>query len=156
MRRITRGKALMGSALSAEMMYRDVIVSVAEALALNATPKTLVPAPGAGKALVFEGARIGVKYVSAAYGGIAAGEDLSIKYTNAAGLEVGQCETTGFLDQASDQMRFVRPQTAASGNSAMTPVANSPLVLHLLVGEITTGDSPLKVRVYYRIVPTGL
>lgn len=156
MKRITRGKALMGSALSAELMYRDVTVTSAEILALNATPKTLVPAPGAGKVLVFEGAVVALDYGSAAYAGIAAGEDLSIKYENGSGLEVAQCEATGFLDQTADQLRYVRPQAAASGNSSITPLANKALVLHMLTGEVTTGNSPLKCRIFYRVVPTGL
>ena len=133
---------------------RDVVVSSAELLALFATPKTLVPAPGANLALVFEGAWI-VKPAGTAYGGIAAGEDLSVKYTNAAGAEVGSAEATGFLDQATIQGRYMRAHGAASGVSDKTPVANAALVLHMLVGEIITGDSPLHVRVFYRIVPVS-
>lgn len=130
----------------------DVTVSSAEILALNATPKELVAAPGAGLALVFEGAVMFLDFNSAAYAGIATGEDLSIKYTNASGDEVSQIEATGFLDATADALRYALPATTA----AITPVANAALVLHLLVGEITTGDSPLKVRVYYRVIPTTL
>lgn len=135
-----------------QIIGRDVLVSSAEVLALNATPKTIVPAPGANLALVFEGALIH-KPAGTAYGGVAAGEDLAVKYTDGAGVEVGEAETTGFLDQATAQTRFIRPHTAASLISSITPVANAPLVLHMLVGEITTGDSPLHVRVFYRVVP---
>jgi hypothetical protein len=131
---------------------RNVLVSSAEVLALFATPKTLLEAPGANFAYVFEGALIH-KPAGTAYAGIAAGEDITIKYTSQAGAEVGSAETTGFLDQATAQSRFIRAQTAATGVSDKTPVANAPLVLALLVGEIITGDSPLHVRVYYRIVP---
>jgi len=141
-------------AAPARILKRDVVVSSAELLALNATPKEIVPAPGAGLALVFEGAVIH-KPAGTAYGGIAAGEDLSVKYTNGAGLEVAQCETTGFLDQATDQTRYVRPHTAASLNSALVPTANAALVLHMLVGEITSGDSPLHVRFFFRVVPAS-
>lgn len=123
-------------------------ISSALLLALNATPQTLVPAPGVGKAIIFQGMMI-QKPAGVAYGGIAAGEDLSVKYTDAAGLELAQCETTGFLDQATNQIRYVRPQTAASGNSSFTPVENAALVLHLLSGEITTGDQPLNYEVRY-------
>jgi hypothetical protein len=132
---------------------RRVQVTSAQLLALNATPQTLVPAPGAGKALVFEGMLV-QKPSGTAYGGIAAGEDLSVKYTNGSGAEVAQCETTGFLDQATNQIRYVRPHTAASLNSAITPVENAALVLHMLVGEITTGDSPLNIEIDYRVVDT--
>ncbi len=135
--------------------YVDATITAAQVLALNATPQTIVAAPGAGRALVFEGAIIS-KAAGTAYAGIASGEDLSIKYTDGSGIEVGQCETAGFLDQTTEQMRYVRPTTAASGSTAITPVANSPLVIQLLVGEITTGDSPLVVRVFYRNIPSAL
>lgn len=147
-----RNPDTMANPASEQIIARDVVVSSAELLALNATPKTLVPAPGASFALVFEGATIH-KPAGTAYGGIAAGEDLSVKYTNGAGTEVAQCEATGFLDQATAQTRYVRPHNAASAISSISPTVNAPLVLHMLVGEITTGDSALHVRVHYRIVP---
>lgn len=136
--------------------FVDVTVSSAEILALNATPKTLVAAPGAGRALIFEGALAFLDYGAAAYAGIAAGEDLSIKYTNGSGTAVGEAEATGFLDATADAIRYIRPTGAASGVSDITPVANAALVLHMLTGEITTGDSPLKLRVFYRDIPTTL
>ena len=131
---------------------RDVLVSSAQILAMFATPVEIVPAPGANFGLVFEGAQLH-KPAGTAYAGIAAGEDITIKYTNQAGAEVGEAETTGFLDQATAQSRYIRPQTAASGVSDKTPVANAALVIAHLVGEITTGNSALHVRVWYRIVP---
>ena len=133
---------------------RRSVVTSAQLLALNAAPIEIVPAPGAGRALIFEGELIH-KPAGTAYAGIAAGEDLSVKYTDAAGAEVAQCETTGFLDQATDQVRYSRGHTAASVASDITPVANAALVLHLLVGEITTGDSDLVLEVHYRVVKTA-
>jgi len=138
-------------------MYRTqrakVTITSAQLLALNATPITLVAAPGVGFALIFQGMVI-QKPAGTAYGGIAIGEDLSVKYTGAAGAEQGQCETTGFLDSAADQIRFVKPYHAASLVSDITPVANAALVLHLLVGEVITGTSPLNCEVQYTIVDT--
>jgi hypothetical protein len=130
----------------------DVTIATAAVKTLNATPVNLVEAPGAGYALIFLGAIISVDFNSAAYDGVAAGEDLSVKYTGAAGLEIGSLEATGFIDQATDQMRYIPPKAVAG----ITPVANSPIVLHMLVGEIATGDSAVKVRTYYRRVPAVL
>jgi hypothetical protein len=130
----------------------DVTVTSAQLLALNATPIALVAAPGAGRFLAFERALIH-KPAGTAYSGIAAGEDLSIKYTDAAGTEVSQIEATGFLDQATAQTRFARAHAAASANNSIVPIENAPLVLHLLVGEITTGTSNLLVRVFFRNMP---
>lgn len=157
--RATKGALRAGQFIEddAQHVRRSVKVTISSAqlLALNATPRTIVGAPGAGKALIFDGANI-TKAAGTAYAGIAAGEDLAVKYTDASGLQVGSCEATGFLDQATAQQRVVHPYRAASGASDITPVANSPLVLHMLTGEITTGTPDLKLEVWYYIVPTVL
>jgi len=69
----------------------------------------------------------------------------TLRYTNGAGGLLGTIETTGFLDQTADQHR----EYIASGT--VTPTANAPLVL-ALIGAITTGDSPLKIVVRYRLL----
>ena len=138
-----------GDADALPLYFADVTVSTSELLALNTTPKQLVAAPGAGNILVLDSAQLWLDYNTTAYDGIAAGEDLSIKYTNGSGAEVAQIEATGFLDGTADETRYV---TAASA-AAVQPVANAALVLHMLVGNIATGNSPLKVRTFYRILP---
>ncbi len=138
-----------GDSDATPLYFADVTVSSAELLALNTTPKQLVAAPGAGKILLLEWAQLWLDFATTAYDGIAAGEDLSIKYTNAAGVEVAQIEATGFLDGTADETRYVKAASAA----AVQPVANAALVLHLLVGNIATGNSPLKVRTFYRVLP---
>jgi hypothetical protein len=135
--------------------HADVTITPAQLLALNATPQTIVAAPGAGLFLAFERALLH-KPAGTAYSGIASGEDLSIKYTDASGLELSQIETTGFLDQATAQTRWASRHTAASAANQITPVENAPLVLHLLTGEITTGNSNLLLRVFFRVVPFTL
>ena len=151
---IYRGAATQSTGAPEPIISRDVLVSSEALLALNATPISLVPAQGTAYALIFEGAQIH-KPAGVAYGGIAAGEDLSIRYTDGAGTELGNCETVGFLDQATAQSRYMRAWCAASGVSQITPTANAALVLNLLTGEIVTGDSALHVRIFYRIVPIG-
>lgn len=144
-------------AISDELEGRtDVTITAAQVRTLNATPRTLVPAPGAGWALVFLGAVFFLDYGAVAYDGIATGEDLAVRYTGASGLQLAQLESIGLLDQTSDQTRWVRPFAPASGDSSLTPVENAPLVLHMLAGEVASGDSPLKVRTYYRKVPMSL
>lgn len=131
----------------------DVTVSTAEILALNATPKTVLAAPGVGLFIRPVSALLMLDYNSAAYAGIAGGEDLTFKYTNSGGTTLMTVETTGFLDQTADATRYVEPAVASTD---ITPVANAPVVLHLLSGEITTGNSPLKIRFFYKVLPTVL
>lgn len=130
----------------------NVTITTAELLALNAAPKTLVAAPGAGKALILIDAQMELTYNSAAYDGIAAGEDLEIRYTDGSGQLVATVETTGFLDAVADAYRHAYPAAAA----AIVPAANAALVMNLASGEIATGNSPLKVRVRYREITLAL
>lgn len=130
----------------------EVNVTTAQVLALFATPVELVPAPGANRFLNFKGAMIFLDYAGTAYAGIAVGENLVIKYTNAAGdTASSEIETVGFLDQANDEYRWAIPGgvDGAVLDRDVTALANQPLVLHLLVGEIITGNSPLKIQVIY-------
>jgi hypothetical protein len=132
--------------------YAEVTVTAAEVLALFATPKTLVAAPGAGLVLDFLGALLILDYGGTAYAGIAAGEDLVVRHTDASGAIVSTTlETTGLLDGTADALRTLKRIV-----TDLTPVANSPLVLHLLTGEVTTGNSPLRIKVAYRVHATGL
>jgi hypothetical protein len=152
-----------GGGHAAGLIVEDVALTAAQILALNATPITLIAAPGANKAIIFEGAVVH-KPAGTAYAAVAAGDDLSIKYTDESGLEVGVLEMTGFADQTTVQTRFVRPidardvtlATNAGAPSSITPVANAALVAHMLTGEITTGDSPFRFRISYRVVDTVL
>ena len=122
-----------------------ITVTTAEILALHTTAKTLIAAPGAGIAIIPLSASLFLDYATAAYAAIAAGDDLELRYTTGAGGLLGTIETTGFLDQTADQHR----EYIASGT--VTPTANAPLVL-ALAGAITTGDSPLKLVVRYRLL----
>ncbi len=127
-----------------------VTISSAELLALNATPKQIIAAPGANLAIIPR--KWLVRHAGGtAYAGIAAGEDLSLKYTDGSGAKAAaDIETTGFLDQVTAQIR-----TAGGISASVAPVANAAVVAHLLSGEIITGDFDLEVLVYYDVVPTN-
>lgn len=128
-------------------------VTTAQVLALNATPITIVPAAPTGYANILTRMAI-YKPAGTAYAGVAAGEDLVAKITNGSGAQVsGVVETTGFLDQATAQTRYVfGPGSTGSTAGDVTPVAAAALVLHLLVGEIITGTSDLYVEVLYDVM----
>jgi hypothetical protein len=120
-------------------------------LALYATPQTLVAAPGAGKFLRLESLHLWLDYNSAAYAGIAAGEDLIVSYTDGSGEEVARIETTGFLDATADAHRTIGAGSAYDAVAAHTPVSNAALKLSLLTGEVITGNSPIKFECVYTV-----
>lgn len=127
-----------------------ITVSNAELLALFGTPKTLVPAPGADLVALPEYAILH-KPAGTAYT-VPGTSELALRFTDASGTILGQCETTGFLDQATVQPRLIRGYRAASAASDITPVANAAIVLHTTVANVTAGAAPLYVQVYYRIL----
>ena len=133
-----------------------VTVTSAQLLALNATPISIIAAIGSGLAAIPR--RMAIRHAGGtAYAGIAAGEDLVLKYTDGSGAQCsGVVETTGFLDQTTAQVRVVGgPGATGSTAGDFAPVANAAVVLHLLVGEITTGDFALVVKVWYDVINTG-
>lgn len=125
----------------------EVVVSTAEVLALNAQEISVIAAPGAGKIIIPVDVQMMLDYATTAYDGIAAGEDLVLRYTDDSGNIITTIETTGFLDQAADEHRYV-----GVAEAAIEPTANAAVFVHLLAGEIATGDSPLKIRVRYKIL----
>ena len=141
----------------------DVTIASAAVKTLNQYCPELVAAPGSGKALVFKEALFYYDYVGAAYDTIATIDELSIKYTNSAGVEVARLEATSFLDQSADEIRIVGPdyiqvhtsESSAAVGEAKEPASNAALCLNMLNSEVATGDGPLKVRTWYKIVPTS-
>lgn len=134
----------------------DVTLSAAQVDSLFTTPVTVIPAPGAGYAIVVE--RVHAYLVAGtAFAGIAAGEDLVLKYTNAAGAQAsGVIETTGFLDQATVQNRVVGfPGSTGATAGDVAPVENAAVVAALLVGDVTGGRA-LKLRIRYSVMQMAI
>ena len=136
-----------------------VKITSAQLLALHATPISIIPAPGVG---FFNKVNSwSVRHnAGVAYAGIAGGEDLALKYTDASGVNAAAViETTGFLDQATAQIRTAGNANSSAAGSAtpadITPVENAAIVANLLVGEITTGNFDLYVLVDYDVIPTN-
>lgn len=142
-----------GASFVGDILYDTGVITVsnAELLALNATPKQLVAALGANKVCVPVIVSAKCVFLTAAFDNIAAGEDLAVRFTDGSGAILMTMEATGFLDQGTDQTR-----QQCMGASMYTPVANTPVVLHMTSGEIATGGGSLKVRMLYRIVDIAL
>lgn len=142
---------VMGS--SEGLAHLRVTVSSAEMLALATTAKELVPAPGSGKMALFDYAALQVDYNSAAYAFSAPGspDDLAVRYTDGSGVIVSSTITaSGFVTATADTTTHaVALADAIVANSA---AENKALVLDNTGGNYTTGDSPVVVDVYYRVV----
>lgn len=125
--------------------YKDITLTAAQLDTLAATAVELIPAPGAGKALIFEGAFVFLDYVSATYAGTS--ETITIKYENGSGATVGTI-TEAFIESTADAYLNVVPVTAvALVNKALVAIASA---------DLTTGDGIMKLRVYYRVVTAQL
>jgi hypothetical protein len=125
-----------------------VTLTNAEMLALRATPKQLVAAPGAGFALIFTGGHITIDYTGAY---TESADNLAVRYTNGSGVQVSTIEATGFLDATADSVMTMAPIAPTTA-----PVAvNAALVLHNTGdGEWGGGNAAnvITVTTRYRVV----
>ena len=152
---LQKGGAL-GDPARQDQLGLDVQVTLTAVQMQNlfTTPVVVIPAPGVGFALIVD--RVVVcKPAGVAFAGVALAEDLSLKYTNAAGQQVvSTIETTGFLDSATNQVRTAGPIGATGATAGdVTPADNASIVAALLVGDVT-GGSPVSFRVWYKTIPT--
>ena len=122
----------------------DVTISAAQVLALGSTPITLIGAPGAGRYVELVRVEMFLDYNSAAYAG-AAGKDISVEYSSG-GTSLVSIECTGLMDQASDQRRCMNHSVSHN------VVVNEAIVVKTLSGSLTAGNSPLKIRIDYRLI----
>lgn len=131
-----------------------VALTNAEILALRASPKTLVAAPGAGKYLEFIGATM---FFDRAGAYTESADNLAIRFTDGSGTVVSETiETTGFVDAASDAVMPVQP--AASAVQLTAACVNKALVLHNTGdGEFGGGNAAneIIVEISYRVHDTG-
>lgn len=129
-----------------------VTVTSAELLALAATPKTIVAAPGADKVARFRGIESFLDFNTTAYTITNAGDDLSVRYTNGAGAIVSQTiQAQGFLDATEDA--YMQGEAIIQQVGDLADFANQALVLdNIGAAEYTLGDSPIIVVVHYDII----
>ena len=146
---VETAKILDASVTSAKLaadtiQYATVEVTSEELLALNATEKELVGELGAGTAIEFISAVMFLDYGSAAY---ANNGILTIRETDDSGTAVSEAvDLADFLAKEADTILFVSPLSAD-----YTMLANVPLVLSMATGESITGDSPVTVKIAYRV-----
>jgi hypothetical protein len=141
--------AKLADAVLQPLARERVLISAAAAAAAFTTPVTLVAAPGAGFAVLPKRVLVS-KAAGTAFGGIAAGEDITVRHTGIATSLVTDIETTGFLDQTADEARLAHA-VELTGGFDLQAQANLALEFQLLVGDIT-GGSDLVVDIQYEVV----
>lgn len=143
---ITKAKLALGIS---PILYADRLVSNAELKALRATPIELVPATEAGAGFAIIPLSVVLSLNAGTEVLTESADNLAIKCST---TEIFDIETTGFIDQATDQNRYQEKAEAV-----MTPIANTAITLtNKGDGEIAgnaTADATLSVRTYYKIVP---
>lgn len=136
-----------------QIRWAEVAISSSDLLALRATPKTLVAAPGAGYLLEFLGGVLFLDATATAY--VESAANLLVKFTDGSGAAVSQvAEATGFIDQTADTMTTLEPKIDAI--VAKTGCENKALVLHQNgAAEYTTGTGVMRAKIRYAIWATG-
>ena len=123
----------------------QVPLSSAQILALNATPVTLVAAPGAGKVIAVN--RITVKMVTTATQ-YANGGALEFRYTDASGAKVTADIAAGVVTAGAGTS-----YTSVAGvTTSLTNVANAAIVIDNATAPFITGTGTAVVTIQYQIL----
>lgn len=127
---------------------RDITLTPAEVLALNTAPKEVVANPGAGYAVELLSAVFSLNWESVAY---ATNGDLTIRTKTTNTVLSDTLAAADLLDNVADTVRVMQ---ALSADVSLDD--GEALELFCATGDPTAGNSPVRVRVVYRIHPTGL
>jgi hypothetical protein len=139
---------LSGQVTDSATFVQTGTITTAQLLALYTTEQVVIAAPGTNKAIIVIGATFMVDFASVAYEGVAAGENMELRYTGKSGALIMTIETDPFLTAAADAVVYQTPTSTA----LIIPVANAAIALCLAAGNIATGDSPLKYKIEYKVI----
>jgi hypothetical protein len=137
--------ALIGSDANDQVSFPlqvGISLTAAQINALNTSPVTIVPAPGAGLAVVLEGLVIEINRTATAFTG---GGTVYPIYAGAVGTWLTDFTTGG----AGQVVRYMAP--AASAGGVLVP-ANTAIQLYAATANFATGTGNAKVFVTYSVV----
>ena len=155
---VTTGKLADNAVTTAKLapttvQYLKVAMTAAQFNGMYAAPFEILPAPGADNLIVVDEAMLVVDFGSAAY---AAGGVFGLQYdTDVHGAGVGASETAAaaVAQWAADSTLRLDGRCPTS---AAADTVNKSVCMSNLTGAFTTGDSPVDVHIWYKIVPAGL
>ncbi len=127
-----------------DVLTNKITLSSAQLLNIFTSPVTIIPAPGAGKAINILSVAASLNFNSVAYTG---GEILSILETDGSGNSWTSLTSgiTTLLDEAANRYLFKNP------TPNFFSAINSPIVVTTGVGNPATGDSTVTIEIVYRI-----
>jgi hypothetical protein len=126
----------------------SVAISSANFLALNSTPKSLVPSPGSGYIVRPEYFLFTMTRTSTAY---TSGGALEFRYTNASGAKVAADIAATVV---TDGGAGVELNSVGGIVSSITPVANAAITLNSASANFASGTGTAVMRVVYRVIPS--
>jgi hypothetical protein len=133
---------------SASIQDTTVTVGSAELLDLFNTPKTLLPAPGAGMYISLISMDFVYFYNSVAYANT--GNLLQLYYINPLGTPISSVMANGFLNQTANKIS----QTLVLGNISnvnLADITDAPVILYYSSSNLTNGNGTLKIFITYKI-----
>lgn len=144
---IKDGAVYVSQLHQSNLQSADVTLSAAQMDALNATPVSIVAAPGSGYAILVVG--IYLKVNSTGFTAFELGSGvLEFRYTDATGAKVVTDVANAVVESATDVLSW-NPAIVAA------PVANAAIVAHASA-DVTAGTGNIQVRIYYRTIRSAL
>ncbi len=136
------------SAKMADDLVHSVTVALASAdiLAMNATPVSLIAAPGAGKIIIVEGILFKMVRTATAY---ANGGAVEFRYTDGSGAKVSADVAAALVTTGGAGTAYAH---VAGIEASITPVANAAIVVTNATAAFITGTGTATVSLKYRIV----
>ena len=132
--------------IAGKIYERTVEISAAEIKKLRASPKELVPAPGAGRLIEFISAILRVDSTDTVF--TESTDNLVIEYSSGTDL-TASIETGGFIDQTVDEIR--RVVTSWTTGDLYAQINKAVRLFNTGDGEIAAGTGTMTVIVSYRL-----
>jgi hypothetical protein len=132
----------------------EVELSSYELLTLSTNPKTIIEAPGAGKKITLISVSMFLDYNATAYVD-ALSSEFVLAYNDTTGAKMVTIPVADFLVNSEDSSLESAVNGIVSGGDNASTWENKKVVAYL-TQAIATGDSPVRIKVTYRIDDTGL
>lgn len=129
--------------------YVEIKLTSAQVKTLNTTPILAVTTPASGYALVPTGVLGYIDYTSATW---------VSNSNNPITLEYGGSGTGNIALSITDSklMELTADGLSYTYGAEVNPTADRALYAHVSGGNPTVGDSPIWLRIYYKVVPSAL